>query len=172
MFKYKNDNIDLYFNCSIDSQKLSEDMKQIFSVVDNVILYAMNKFNDIDSFIKNSELFDISMSIYEDDDFGKKWSGYSENEGLLYIMTDNKNAITDHYYREIKSVEKEIAVGKHPPIISHEVFWKNFEDGYNRQLNAFDKIRNSEVLYSKALAELKQRTLKNKKILNEYGLNI
>lgn len=171
-YKYRNKNISSSFNCSVEPEQMIKDMKSAFGVVDNVLLYAMEKFKDIDSCMKHSELFNLSMGIYDDDDFGAKWSGYSDNEGLLYIHADNKNAITDSHYKKIEYIEKRIAAGMYPSIISYEVLKKNLEEGYYRQLNAFNRIRNSEVLYSKALSELKKRAHNNKETLLKYGLKL
>ena len=171
-YPYGSEDIGPCFNCSVEPDKTAEDMELAFERIDNVLIYAMNKISDIDSFLKNYDLFGAAMWIYEDDDFGKKYSAYSENEGLLYIKNDNRQAITDSHYKEIRSIEKQIAEGKYPGISSYEVFQKNLEDGYQKKLSAFDRICGSESLYLKALDELEQRALKNKTMLLEYDIKL
>ena len=164
-FTYRNEKLSFSFESLAEYEQMTNDMNQIFPVVENVLLYAFDKINDVDSCLKNHEYFNIPMFIYEDDDFGAKWSGYTENEGLLYIKADNRQAITESRFREIKYIEKMIAAGKHPPIVSYERFKQNIEDGYERQLNAFDRIRDSKELYARALNELEKRAVNNKELL-------
>ena len=171
-YSYKNEEPELCFNCSIEPDKAADDMKCVFEHIDNVLIYAMNNIKDIDSFLKNFDLFDISMWIYEDEDFGKNYSGYSDNEGLLYIKNDSRQAIKDNHFKELECIKKQIALGKYPHISSYEEFQKNFEEGYMKQLSAFDKIRNSDKLYLKALNELQQRALKHKTKLLEYNIKL
>ena len=171
-YSYKNEDVAPCFNCSTELGKMSDDMKCAFYCIDNVLIYAMNKIMNIDSFLKNYDLFSIAMWIYEDDDFGEKNSAYSENEGLLYIKNDNRQAITDSHYKEIGCIEKQIAMGKYPHISSYEEFLKDLEDGYKKKLSAFDRIRYSDKLYLKALNELEQRALRNKTKLLEYDLKL
>ena len=170
-YPYTFDEIGLCFDCSIEPDKTGDDMKRAWEYVDNILIYALDKFTDIDSVINDHRLIDISMFIYEDDDFGKGNSAYNDNEGLLLIKNDSRQAIIDSNLRELHWAEKEIKIGR-SAIVSYEMYRNNLEECLQRHLNAFDRIRNSEELYSKALQELERRAERNRTDLPRYGIEI
>ena len=170
-FEYSN-NSDMQFYCSVEYDEMLADMREAFDIVNNTLIYALDKYVDIDACLYNNRLIGINTCIYDDMDFGKNESAYDENEGLLYILAKQRELLVQEYNDHINTFKKEFEEGQPTAHISYEEELKHIERIHCKEIDYYDKIFSSPELYSKVINELEHRAENNRIRLRKYGLKI
>ena len=169
-FTYRTNDDLMCFNCSIEPEQMLIDMRNTFSAVKNIIIYAMDKYIDIDSCMNNREIFSMAWGIYDDDDFGKNYSAYNENEGLLFIKRRNRKALEANFDKFVFDTKKNYEEDSSSFAVSFEEYINMHKKSFDIELQKYDKICNSDKLYSKAIEELEIRAYNNRIKLKKYGI--
>ncbi len=161
-FSYKNDNVDTM---------LSE-VKRSLEAAKQFMLPVFDKVNDLEACVEYFRTFSSPMQIYDDEDFGIKYSEGHCTEGLLLIKTNNRDdgvARIERTIAEISQQMKEGVMGGTQK--DFEEMCKKVRSGGLKQITLRDKILNDPELYAKVLSELERRKAANIVLLRSYGLD-
>lgn len=160
-FQYQTDN----------EESLYRKMEHAWKETERIMLPALDRVCDLDACIEFLRVYNsTSLNVPEyDEDYG---FGYmDENEGLLYIQTDNHDDLVEKF-NEILSITAKAIQNGQPGYRPYEIEKKFIEEWRIHTVTDRDKIYNTPALYEKALAELDRRKKANTETLRSYGLDL
>lgn len=153
-----------------DEDSLLCEVKHSLEVTAKIMLPTLNEVTTLEACIEYHHKLNMSMNIYDDEDFGNKNGNNFYNEGLLYIKTNNHDDFKEKTKKSLARLAHRIETGMIGG--SYEHISERYEESRLCQVTRRDNIYNNPELYAKALAELERRKLVNTETLRSYGFNI
>ena len=130
-----------HFYCSIENEKMEQDMQYAFEITKNIMLPILNNVTDIDSCIEYHHQIGLLLQLFDDSMIPNN----NYNEGLLYIKTNDKTIFTER----MKNAVSDFAI---------------------REKRFFERIYTEPGLYQKIQLELEKRKSSNITRLKSYEL--
>jgi len=133
------------------------EVEYALEITQKIMLPIFDKATDLNACIDYFNKFNPAMDFYDEkEEFGKKYSSGSYNEGFLYIKTNNHDGIRTKMEERLSNIEENIKLGR--------FFTKeDYENACNTDL---------ELYTTKVLDVLELRKAANTEILRSYRLDI
>lgn len=161
-----------------DEDSLRQELKRALKATEEHVLPVFNKVKDLDAFIEHIMLrrpTDLSIPEYDEDRDEFVPENDPENEGLLYIQTNNRTDLKDlfakRYANRVVFLECRKAEGR-TGYRTCEEEKMIIEKRRIETIESRDRIYNDPFVYKRALEELKKRKTANLKVLRECGIDI
>ena len=156
---------------------MTDEVKRSLNVTKQVALPILDKVNGLDSCIDFFSRFRPSLlNIYHEEGFGANYSGWMENESLLYFKAYNRP--DDSIARREKDIERQVEeeayftkIGK--PGHTQEKFdklYKGYIEGKPARIALYTELYSDRDWIAKALEETERRKAANTEVLRSYGL--
>lgn len=145
-------------------------------VTKRTALPVLDKVNDLDSCIDFFSRFRPSLlNIYRQEGFGAPYSGWMENESLLYFKAYSLDSYIEKREKDIERYIEEQAYFTKAGKQGHtqekfDKLYKDYIDGKPARIAQYTELYSDRDWIAKALEETERRKSSNTPTLRSYGL--
>ena len=170
------DSLEPYIYKADDEESMYEAGRVSLEMTKKVFMPIFDKVNNLEECVKYMEQYSADIYLSDDKDYG--WNdvqfGFNEeNEGLLYIKTNNRDDFKEQAKRACEE-RYELCTSDITGLTldDYEPYCKETEEWRIKKVRIRDRILDTPEIYKNAMAELERRKNANIETLRSYGLDI